>query len=105
LMKDNNCIILKFYMHISKERQLEKLQERIDDPTKNWKHNDGDWKEREHWDAYRKCYEDAIERCDAAPWIIAPVDQRWHRDYFIATKVLEALERLDIELPTLPPKG
>jgi len=104
LMKDNNCTILKFYMHISKERQLEKLQDRIDDPSKNWKHNDGDWKEREHWDKYMSCYEDAINRCNAAPWIIAPVDQRWYRDHFIATKVLEALEAMDITLPTLPKK-
>lgn len=104
LMKDNNCIILKFFMNISPERQLEKLQERIDDPTKNWKHNDGDWKEREHWDEYMRCYEDVINRCNVAPWTVAPVDQRWYRDYFIASKVLEALEALDIELPTLPPK-
>lgn len=101
LMEDNNTTILKFYMHISPERQLEKLQERIDDPAKNWKHNEGDWKQREHWDEYMRCYEDAIDRCNAAPWIIAPVDSRWYRDYFIATKVMEALDKLEISLPTL----
>ena len=104
LIEDNNTVILKFYMHISPERQLEKLQERIDDPTKNWKHNDGDWEERKHWDEYRACYEDAIKRCNTAPWIIAPVDSRWYRDYFIASKVLEALENLEITLPTIPKK-
>lgn len=102
LIEDNNTIILKFYMHISKERQLEKLQERIDDPTKNWKHNEGDWEQRKYWDEYRKCYEDIIKRCNVAPWIVAPVDSRWYRDYFIASKVHEALNALDIKLPVLP---
>lgn len=101
LMKDNNTTILKFYMHISRERQEEKLQERIDDPSKNWKHNDNDWKEREHWDAYQKCYQDIIDRCNIAPWTIAPVDSRWYRDYFIASKILESLNSLDMELPPL----
>ena len=89
-------------MHISKERQLEKLQERKDDPSKNWKHNDGDWEERKYWDQYMRCYEDAIKRCNVAPWIIAPVDSRWYRDYFIASKVMEALDKLKVTLPTLP---
>src|SRR5690606_37577030 len=57
---DNNTTVLKFYLHISPERQLEKLQERIDVPEKNWKHNDGDWEERKHWDKYMEAYEYAI---------------------------------------------
>ncbi len=98
---DNNTTIMKFYMHISPKRQKEKLQERIDDPTKNWKHNDNDWKEAELWDEYMKCYEDAINWSEI-PWIVAPVDQRWYRDYFIATRVLERLESFQMKLPTLP---
>ena len=100
---DNKTTILKFYMHISPERQLEKLQERIDEPAKNWKHNDGDWEERKHWDEYMRCYQDVINR-STIPWIIAPVDQRWYRDYFIATKVLEALNGMKMILPTLTKK-
>jgi PPK2 family polyphosphate:nucleotide phosphotransferase len=100
LINDNNTTILKFYMHLSKERQLEKLQERIDNPEKNWKHNPGDWKEREHWDAYMNAYEDAINR-STIPWIIAPVDQRWYRNYFIAKKVCETLESLNMKKPIL----
>jgi PPK2 family polyphosphate:nucleotide phosphotransferase len=99
LQEDNGTTILKFYMHISPERQKEKLQERIDDPTKNWKHNPADWNELKYWDQYMFCYEDAINRSEI-PWIIAPVDQRWYRDYFIGTKVVEALEKLPLELPT-----
>lgn len=101
LKKDNNTRILKFYMHISKDRQREKLKERIDIPRKNWKHNPRDWEERKQWDNYMRCYEDALNRCNIIPWIIAPVDQRWYRDYFIAGKILEALKGMDIKLPFL----
>ena len=100
LVMDNNTTILKFYMHLSKERQGEKLQERIDLARKNYKHNDGDWDEREHWDEYRKCYEDVINR-SSIPWHIAPVDDRYYRDYFIASKVLETLEGFNMEWPKL----
>lgn len=101
LVFDNNTTVMKFYMHISPDRQKEKLQERIDDPTKNWKHNDNDWKERELWDEYRRCYEDVIN-WSSIPWIIAPVDQRWYRDHFIAKKVLKKMESLNMKLPVLP---
>jgi PPK2 family polyphosphate:nucleotide phosphotransferase len=103
LQYDNNTTILKFYMHLSKERQYEKLTERIEDPERNYKHNSGDWEERKLWDKYMFCYEDAINRC-SVPWIIAPVDQRWYRNYFIAEKVLEALNKMDLELPVLEEK-
>lgn len=99
LQTENNTTILKFYMHISPERQKEKLQERIDDPLKNWKHNDADWKEAERWTEYMHAYEDAINR-SVVPWIIAPVDQRWYRDYFIAEAVLATLESIQPSLPT-----
>lgn len=99
IQRDNNTSILKFYMHISPERQKEKLQERIDDPRKQWKHNDMDWKEAELWKEYMFSYEDAINR-SRIPWIIAPVDQRWYRDYFIAERVLMHMESLQMELPT-----
>ena len=99
LMQDNKTTILKFYMHLSKDRQQKKLQERIDDPRKQWKHNADDWKERELWDDYMKCYEYAINESEI-PWIIAPVDKRWYRDYFIALHVLETLEALNLKLPT-----
>ena len=91
LTEEANTTVLKFYLHLSHERQGEKLQERIDLHRKNWKHNPGDWEERKHWDEYRRCYEDAINRSDI-PWVIAPVDDSWYRNYFIASKVLETLE-------------
>ncbi len=100
LQFDNNTTVLKFYLHLSKERQHEKLMERIEIPRKNFKHKDGDWEQREYWDKYIECYEDVINR-STIPWIIAPVDQRWYRNYFIANKVLETLQSMDLEYPKL----
>ena len=104
LAQDNNTIIMKFFLHISPERQKEKLQERIDIPRKNWKHNDNDWKEREQWERYMFCYEEVINRCNEVPWIVTPVDKRWYRDYFIANKILEKLNEYEFILPTIPKK-
>lgn len=95
---DNNTLIFKFYMHISYDEQGIQLQQRLDDPTKYWKHNDGDWEERKHWDKYMEAYEYAINE-SATPWHICPVDNRWYRDYFIAKTMVEVLEKLDMKLP------
>jgi len=100
LVADNNTTVLKFYMHISQERQKEKLQERIDEPRKNWKHNDNDWKESKHWDKYMDCYEYAINN-SSIPWHIIPVDQRWYRDFSIAKIVAETLESFEMQFPKL----
>lgn len=97
---DSNTTILKFYLHLSYEQQAIELQERLDHPDKFWKHNDGDWKEREHWEEYMHCYEDAINR-SSLPWTIVPVDERWYRDYLIAKAVCEALEAMNLEYPPL----
>lgn len=94
---DNNTKVLKIYLHISEERQLEKLQERIDDPTKRWKHNDGDWEERKHWAEYMKCYEYAINE-SKIPFHVIPSDQRWYRNYLIAQLVHKTLVDMN---PTL----
>ena len=100
LQFDNGTNILKFYMHLSPARQKEKLQERIDDPSKNWKHNPNDWKERELWAKYMSCYEYAINNSDI-PWHIIPVDSRWYRDYCIAKIVLATLRKMKCKLPLI----
>ncbi len=100
LMFDNNTKVVKFYMHLSQERQKEKLQERIDDPTKNWKHKKGDWEEAKLWDEYHSAYEDVINR-STVPWIIVPSDKRWYRDYFVAKTIVDILTGLDMEVPIL----
>ena len=98
---DNNTKVLKFYLHISSERQKEKLQERIDDPSKNWKHNDGDWEERKNWDKYMDYYEYALNQSHV-PWHITPADSRWYRNYFVARKVLDTFKSMDPQLPVIP---
>ncbi len=98
LQFDNNTLVFKFYMHISQEEQGIQLQQRIDDPTKFWKHNDGDWEERKLWDKYMTAYEYAINN-STTPWYICPVDNRWYRDYFITKTLVEALEKLEMQLP------
>jgi PPK2 family polyphosphate:nucleotide phosphotransferase len=95
---DNNTLIFKFYMHISKEEQEVQLQQRLEDPTKFWKHNDGDWEERKAWDKYMTAYEYAINN-STTPWHICPVDNRWYRDYFIAKTLVDRLEQLDMTFP------
>ncbi|HMQ07918.1 MAG TPA: polyphosphate kinase [Saprospiraceae bacterium] len=100
LIKDNDTSVLKFYMHISYEKQGEKLQDRIDNPDNQWKHNEGDWRERKYWKDYRVAYEDVINRSEV-PWIIVPADQRWYRNHFIAKHVLQTMESLDMKKPLL----
>lgn len=100
LQFDNNTTVVKFYMHLSRARQREKLQERIDVPSKNWKHNWGDWKEAELWDQYMWAYEDAINR-STIPWYIVPSDRRWYRDYFVSKTIVDIMEGFNMQLPIL----
>jgi PPK2 family polyphosphate:nucleotide phosphotransferase len=100
LQEDNDTIVMKFFLHLSKERQKEKLLERIEEQNKNYKHNDNDWQERKHWDKYMSAYQDAIDRSDI-PWHIVPSDQPWYRNYFVAEKVVECLRSLDMHFPPL----
>jgi len=97
---DNNTIVLKFFLHISHEQQEIELQQRIDERDKQWKHNDGDWKERKHWDKYMRCYEEVLNN-STTPWHIIPMDERWYGQYLIAEKVVETLENLKMEFPEL----
>jgi len=93
LLAHNNTIILKFYLHISKEEQEQRLLEREQDVTKAWKLSAGDWREREHWDDYIAAYQDAIERCstDAAPWYIVPANRKWYRNLAVCEALVETL--------------
>ena len=100
LVHDNNTLVLKFYLHLSKDQQAEELMERVNEHDKHYKHNDGDWEEREHWDDYRKVYNDALNR-STIPWHIIPVDQRWYRDYLMTEIVLNALKGLGMKWPAL----
>jgi PPK2 family polyphosphate:nucleotide phosphotransferase len=93
LLAEQGTIVLKYFLHISKREQKERLLEREQDPAKAWKLNPNDWKEREYWDEYTGAYEDAISRTAAkhAPWTIVPANAKWYRNLVIAESVVEAL--------------
>ena len=94
LLADSNTIVLKFYLHISKDEQQQRLLEREQDTTKYWKLSAGDWKEREHWDDYTAAYEDALNRCSAphAPWFVIPANKKWFRNLAVAEAIVSALK-------------
>ena len=79
---ENNTTILKFFLHISKEEQLARFKQRLDDPARNWKISESDYKEREYWDDYTEAYEDLLRKTSTehAPWFIIPSDHKWFRD-------------------------
>ena len=93
LVASSNTIILKFFLHISKDEQEERLREREQDPTKAWKLSVGDWKERELWEDYQDAYADAVGKCAAenAPWYIVPANQKWFRNLAVLEAVVETL--------------
>ena len=92
-LADNGTLILKFFLHISREEQEERLLEREKDPSKAWKLSAADWRERERWDDYMQAYEDAIVRTSTkhAPWHIVPADKKWFRNLAIAEAAVDAL--------------
>ena len=101
LQQSGNTVILKFYLHISKDEQTERFKERLTDDRKHWKFNPNDAKEAELWDEYRKAYEDCFAHCDNPPWIIVPADQNWYKEYVIASTMVETLSKLDMKYPAL----
>ena len=93
LLADSATIILKFYLHISRDEQEERLLKREADSTKSWKLSVGDWKEREYWDDYTAAYEEALNRCCTkdAPWFIVPADRKWFRNLAVAETLRDTL--------------
>jgi PPK2 family polyphosphate:nucleotide phosphotransferase len=88
-----NTIVLKYFLHISKDEQQQRLLAREKDPADAWKLNVEDWKDRELWDPYTRAYEDLIARCATplAPWVVVPANAKWFRNLVIARSLLEAL--------------
>jgi PPK2 family polyphosphate:nucleotide phosphotransferase len=92
LLTQNHTILLKFFLHVSADEQKERLLEREQDREKAWKLAVGDWKEREHWDAYTRAYEEALTRCaSAAPWHVVPADRKWYRNYVVLKAIVDGL--------------
>jgi PPK2 family polyphosphate:nucleotide phosphotransferase len=102
LCTQNNTTILKFYLHISKEEQLQRFEQRLDDPARNWKISGSDYKERELWDEYTKAFEDALEKTSTkhAPWYVIPANHKWFRNLAVSQIVAETMEEMKMKLPS-----
>ena len=101
LLAETGTVVLKFLLHVSKDEQRKRLQDRVDDPTKRWKFQRGDLEVRKQWDAYQAAYERAIGATATAwaPWHVVPADSRSHRDLMVALAVRDALRALPLRYP------
>ncbi len=101
LLADEGTTIIKFFLHISKDEQKERLEERLADPEKHWKFAKGDLAERERWDDYQEAFEAALSRTSTeyAPWYIIPADRKWYRNLVISEVIIETLKGLDMAYP------
>jgi PPK2 family polyphosphate:nucleotide phosphotransferase len=101
LLAETGTTLLKFFLHISRDEQKKRLQERLDNPEKRWKFRKGDLEDRALWDEYMKAYETLLSRTSTgeAPWWVVPADKKWYRNLVIATILVQTLEKLDISRP------
>jgi PPK2 family polyphosphate:nucleotide phosphotransferase len=101
MLSEEGVTILKFFLHIDKDEQGQRLRERLDDPNKNWKFSAADVKERALWDQYQKAYEDAIHSTSTkwAPWYIIPANKKWYRDLVISLIIIDKLTQLRMQFP------
>src|SRR5689334_292439 len=99
----NGILVLKFFLHVSKEEQRRRFLARIDDPAKNWKFSLNDVREREHWDEYMEAYEDTIRHTASkhAPWYVVPADNKWFTRLVVASAIVTHLDALELDFPTL----
>ena len=94
-------VVVKCFLHISRDEQRERLLARLDDPTKHWKYNPHDLDSRARWDDYMTAYAEAIERCSTehAPWHVVPADRKWYRDWAVTNLLIERLDALGLRWP------
>lgn len=97
----NNTIILKLYLHISPEKQQERLEERLTNPEKMWKYNANDLVEAKQWKKYMGYYEETFKTCNNVPWHVIPADQNWYKSYLVAKLLRDTLKGLDMQFPGL----
>ncbi|PWK68473.1 polyphosphate kinase 2 family protein [Aminobacter sp. AP02] len=97
----NGTILLKFFLHVSKDEQKRRFMERIEDPEKRWKFSSQDLVERQHWSAYMDAYEDMIRHTatKSAPWHVVPADNKWFTRLVIAATIVDRLQKLDPKFP------
>jgi PPK2 family polyphosphate:nucleotide phosphotransferase len=102
----NGTLVLKFFLHVSKDEQRRRFLERLEQPSKNWKFNPGDLGERERWGDYLAAYEDMIQRTATryAPWYVVPADHKWFTRLVVVESIIDALDGLDLAFPVVPPE-
>ena len=103
---ESGTVILKFFLHVSKEKQRERFLKRINRPDKNWKFSMQDVEERKHWDQYQQAYEDAINATSTehAPWHIIPADRKWFMRYAVGIIITQKIADLNLEYPQISEK-
>jgi PPK2 family polyphosphate:nucleotide phosphotransferase len=99
LTEHNNTKILKFYLHVSHEEQLKRLEERLSQPHKMWKYSPNDFNESKLWARYTLYYEEAFEACNVPAWHIIPSDQNWYKSYLVAKTIQQTLKGLNMKFP------
>lgn len=101
LLTDSDVLLIKIFLHISPEFQLDKIRERLENPEKLWKFDPSDLEERRYWDKYVQAYEDAFEQTSSkrCPWYIVPANARWFRDYLVLKIIVTEMERLGLSYP------
>lgn len=101
LLAHNKTRILKFYLHVSPDEQMERFQARLDDPTKHWKFSPTDLENREKWKKYQAAYEDLLSKSSTreAPWFAIPSDQKWYRNWVVAKTIVETLREMNPQYP------
>jgi PPK2 family polyphosphate:nucleotide phosphotransferase len=101
LATENDTTILKFFLYISKDEQLSRFKRRLDDPARQWKISEADYKERENWDDYISAFEDVLHKTstDYAPWFVIPSNHKWFRDLAVSQIIAHTLENLHMKLP------
>jgi len=106
MLVEEGTIVLKFFLHISRDEQKKRLQERIDDPAKNWKFNLDDLTARTKWDKYQSAFDDTLNATSSqhAPWYIVPADRNWVRDLYVCSVIVSTLNSLKMTYPD-PPAG
>jgi polyphosphate kinase 2 (PPK2 family) len=103
MLVENRVLVLKFYLHISREEQRERFGERLANPKKHWKFSQADLTTRQHWTDYVDAYEDMLNATShaAARWNLVPADRNWYRDYVVADTVVRALDDLKLKWPKM----
>jgi polyphosphate kinase 2 (PPK2 family) len=101
LLTESGVLLIKIFLHISPEFQLEKIFERLDNPEKHWKFDPSDLEERHYWDQYAAAYEDVFRHTATknCPWYVVPANERWFRDYLVLQIILRSIEKLDLAYP------